>query len=104
MTEQEANLDEHEDIRRDGTVLRESTIAPTDPGDLGTTIRLIEHKGVWWVHGLAEDVEVWIPEHDQVKAHGRYETEVLELYPLTDPDTDAPTWTTTDVEGVPTPE
>lgn len=85
-----------------GLVLRESSIDGGKHDD--TVVRVYESVGEVFTRWLDNDVDEWEKHPSLPDAAAHYEAMVRDTYPLTDPDTDAPTWTHSDVAGVPTPE
>lgn len=90
-------------IEAHGTLLGESTITAA-PGVEDTTVRLHKGAGAYWLRWLDGDLDEWRIYLHKPEALAAYEAAVRNTYPLTNPDTDAPTWTSSDVAGVPTTE
>ena len=88
-------------IAETGTELRESSIHGV--GDLGTqvTAYVTEDGSEFWLNWLDDSVNEWVRQPSEEALIAAYEKAVRETYPLLDPDTGTPTWTTSDVEGVP---
>lgn len=89
-------------IAETGIQLRESII------DMGVEVDNTEvsayaaEDGTFWTRWLDNNVDEWEQHASEAAAVAHYEAMVRDTYPLTDPDTDEPTWTTSDVDGVPT--
>ena len=99
---------QEEVIRDKGIVERQSLIF----GDIDTAVTvytppaatLLAPVGTVLVNWLDTNVNEWERYDTLDAAVAAYETSVRTTYPFRDSDTGAPTWTTTDVEGVPTSE